>query len=128
MTRERILAALFLIAGLINFVPLAGVLGDATLSAAYGIEIASNELSLLLRHRAVLFGIIGGLLLCAAARPALRTTAGICGMTSMIGFALLYSLTGAANEELAGVLRIDLIGIAVLGIAMTLNVKEKAAP
>lgn len=128
MTKNRIIAALFLIAGLINFVPLAGVLGNATLAAAYGIEVTSNELSLLLRHRAVLFGIIGGFLLFAGARPTLRTTAGICGMISMVGFALLYMLTGAASEELSGVLRIDLIGIAVLGIAMILSAKEKAAP
>ena len=128
MTKDRVIAALFLIAGLINFVPLAGGLGDAALAAAYGIEIASNELSLLLRHRAVLFGIIGGLLLCAAFRPSLRATAGISGMISMVSFALLYMLTGAANKELAGVLRIDVVGIAVLGIAMILNAKEKAAP
>lgn len=105
---------LFLIAGLINFAPLAGVLGDPMISAAYGVDVSSPEISLLLRHRAVLFGIVGGLLLVAAFRPALRATATTCGLASMVSFAVLYAFIQPSANELAGVFRIDLVGIGVL--------------
>lgn len=121
MTHQRVITGLFLIAGLINFVPLAGVMGNSLLVSAYGIEVASADLSLLLRHRAVLFGIVGGLLLVAAFRPALRVTASICGLVSMISFAVLYAMVGPQAQELGGVLRADLIGIVVLCAAVALD-------
>lgn len=125
MTLQRMITGLFLITGIINFVPLAGVTGDALLQSSYGIEIASSELSLLLRHRAVLFGIVGGLLLTAAFKPRLRTTASICGMVSMASFAVLYLLTGPGAPELAGVFRADIVGIAVLATAWFLNARSQ---
>lgn len=112
---SKLVAGLFLIAGLINFVPLAGVFGDQIIASAYGIDVASAELSLLLRHRAILFGIVGGLLLVAAFRPPLRPTATVCGFVSMVSFAGLYLFIGPATDELAGVFRFDLVGIAALG-------------
>lgn len=128
MTLQRVITGLFLIAGLINFVPLAGVMGNTLLESAYGIEVASADLSLLLRHRAVLFGIVGGLLLVSAFKPALRVTAGVCGMISMTSFILLYFLAGPINPELAGVMRADLAGIAALALGIALSAKERAAP
>ncbi len=128
MTLQRVITGLFLVAGLINFVPLAGVMGNTLLESAYGIDVASADLSLLLRHRAVLFGIVGGLLLVSAFKPSLRVTAGVCGMISMVSFVLLYFLTDVANPELAGVLRADLVGIAALALGIVLSAKERAAP
>lgn len=118
---SRLVTGLFLIAGLINFLPLAGVLGDQIIASAYGIDVASAELSLLLRHRAVLFGIVGGLLLVAAFRPALRPTATICGFASMVSFAGLYLFIGPKADELASVFRFDLVGIAALGIGWLMH-------
>ena len=123
MTLQRVITGLFLIAGLINFVPLAGVTGDALLQSSYGIEIASPDLSLLLRHRAVLFGIVGGLLLVAAFKPSLRTVASVCGMISMASFAILYGTIGPEAPQLKGVLRADIVGIVVLGAAIFLNLR-----
>lgn len=126
--KELGVKGLLLMAGLINFVPLAGVTGDALLQSSYGIEIASPELSLLLRHRAVLFGIVGGLLLVAAFKPAMRSVASVCGMVSMVSFAALYGIIGPQAPQLAGVLRADIVGIAALAVAIGLSAKGKAAP
>lgn len=121
MTRYFV-TILFLIVGLINFAPLAGVLGNQTLASAYAVEIATPDMSLLLRHRAVLFGIVGGLLLVAAFRPSLRPVAAICGFVSMVSFAALYLLTGVeGNARLAQVLWIDVVAILLLVAAMALN-------
>ncbi len=44
----------FLVTGVINFIPLVGVLSKARLETLYGLSIESNELTILLKHRAVL--------------------------------------------------------------------------
>jgi len=72
---RRIAKALFIAAGLINFVPAIGVLGAERLGALYGIEFAGADLLLLMRHRALLLGLVGALLIVSAIRPRLRLIA-----------------------------------------------------
>ncbi len=121
MNKEVFAKILFLIAGLINFAPVAGILGDSLLTSAYAIDVASTDLSLLLRHRAVLFGIVGGLLLVAAFRPALRPVASVCGFVSMISFAALYLTGEHDNAKLDQVFWFDVVGIVSLAAAMLLH-------
>lgn len=103
-----------LIAGVINFLPAAGVISAERMQAAYGIGIADPNLAILLRHRAVLFGIVGGLLLVAAFHPPLRAAAYVAGFVSMLSFVVIVWLVGGANAELRRVLVIDWVGIAAL--------------
>jgi hypothetical protein len=63
----RVLSVCLFVVGVIHLLPLAGVLGASRLSALYGIAVAEPNLERLLRHRAVLFGVLGGL--CIAASP-----------------------------------------------------------
>lgn len=79
------------------------------LTQLYGIQIDSAELSLLLRHRAVLFGMVGSLLLAAAFLPRLRTQAGFAGLLSMVSSILLFVLTGAGSASLPRVALIDAV-------------------
>ena len=114
--------ALFFIVGLINFTPLTGVLGQAKLQALYGINTASPDLLLLLQHRAILFGIVGGMLLLASIRRSFRITAAIAGGISMVGFLLLAKLgdpsLGAINAQLTRVFTIDVVAIILLTLAV----------
>lgn len=66
----RVLSVCLLVVGVIHLLPLAGVVGASRLSALYGIAVAEPNLELLLRHRAVLFGVLGGLCIAAAFQPA----------------------------------------------------------
>jgi hypothetical protein len=80
---------LFVLVGLVNFVPIVGVLGAERLEAVYGVPITHHDLLLLLRHRSVLFGLLGGLLIFAAFRPQWRPLATVAGLVSMITYLLL---------------------------------------
>jgi hypothetical protein len=84
----RIVAALLAVAGLIHLLPLPGLLGADWLARLYGVT-PDDGVVLLLRHRALLFGLLGGLLLAAALRPPLRTTALVGGLVSTAGFLVL---------------------------------------
>jgi hypothetical protein len=47
---------------IINMAPLVGVLGSNSLDKLYGTQIHDKNVLLMLRHRAVLFGIVGSIL------------------------------------------------------------------
>jgi hypothetical protein len=54
---------LLVLVGLVNLMPAVGILGSARLEALYGLPLAGDDLLLLMRHRAALFGVLGALLM-----------------------------------------------------------------
>ena len=99
------------IVGLINFIPVIGVLGAGNIQAAYGISLTSEELMILMRHRALLFGIIGGFILYAAFVRAYQLVAMTMAAISMIGFVVLVYTSGDYNGQISRVMTIDIVGI-----------------
>lgn len=59
-------SGLLALVGLINLVPVVGALSSDGIATAYGVAVEGPDLTLLLRHRAVLFGIVGGLAMVGA--------------------------------------------------------------
>ncbi len=119
--KHRIITGLYLIVGLINFAPLMGVLGASKLNELYGITELSADMLLLMQHRAVLFGIIGGFILLAAFKPHYRPAASIMGMISMVSFIILSHLSGPVSKQLAKVYWIDIAAIILLVIALLIG-------
>ncbi len=120
------IAALLILAGAINLAPLVGVLGAERLRSLYGIEAASPELAILLRHRALLFGVVGGLLVAAAFRSELRVAAIAAGGASMLGFIAIARLEGGARGPLARVVAADWLGTAALFLAAMLELAARS--
>jgi hypothetical protein len=112
MTRVARIA--FVAVGLLNLYPAIGAVGAPLLDSLYGIGPLSAELELLLRHRAVMLGIVGGLLIAAAWRPPLRPAAVAAGVTSMLAFMALAPPPDALGAALARVYWADAIGTGVL--------------
>jgi hypothetical protein len=106
-------------AGLIHLLPLAGVLGADKLAALYGIPIAGPDLAILMRHRAVLFGLIGVFCLAAAFHEPLRWAALLMALASVLAFLALAWGTGGYNGAIARVVTADVIAAVLLlaGIA-----------
>ena len=69
---RHLVTAALLIVGVIHLLPLAGVLGAERLNQLYGIDASEPNLAVLMRHRAVLFGLLGGFFVLAAFRQALQ--------------------------------------------------------
>ena len=123
--KQHLITGLYLIVGLINFAPLMGVLGQDQLSALYQIPEQSKDMLLLLQHRAVLFGIIGGFIMLSAFQPKHRLAASIMGLISMLSFILLYHLLEPLNSSLTKVYWIDVIASGMLIVAVILGAQEK---
>lgn len=103
------------IAGVINFIPSALAVVPGKISIAYGIQIPDSNYELLLRHRAILFGIVGGMMIYSALTKKYYSVSVVMGLVSMISFLILSQLiSGDINPELQKVKTIDIIGIVIL--------------
>ena len=79
-------AALFLIAGVILLLPVTGVAGAGRLTKLYGLPFVEPNLVILMRQRAVPFGLVGGLVSAAAFRQAWQPLALGAGLVNIISF------------------------------------------
>ncbi len=118
---RHFVSALFVLAGLIKVTPLIGVLGVERLRSLYQISFEGTDLLLLMRHRAVLFGVVGGLLLVAAFRPALRVLAATVGLVSVVSFLLLAMPLHELNAALQRVFWADVVAGTALVVALWLG-------
>lgn len=90
------------------------------LMALYGIPVQEPNLAVLLRHRAVLFGLLAAFLAFAAIHPPLHRLALVAGWVSVVSFLVLAHLEGPVNAALTTVVRADALalGLPVLGTAV----------
>jgi hypothetical protein len=112
---------LFVLVGLVNFVPIVGVLGAAKLEAVYGVPITHEDLLLLLRHRSVLFGLLGGLLIFAAFRVQWRALATVAGLVSMGAYLMLAWPLAAHGAAIQKVFWADAIAVVLLVVGYLIS-------
>ena len=112
--------------GLINFVPVLGVISAARMEQAYEVQLPSRDLQILMRHRALLFGALGGFVLYSVFFPVYQTVALVLAGISMIGFVIVAALVGEYNQRIYKVIMVDLVGIAALLVAVVIGQIEGA--
>jgi hypothetical protein len=123
----HLVAVLFVAVAIVNLLPVTGVLSAARLSAGYGIPVEGADLAVLLRHRALLFAVVGGLLAAAAVLPGWRGAATAAGLFAMLSFTLLVWTTPGANAQLITIARIDAVASAALIVAYVLHLRSSGA-
>jgi hypothetical protein len=112
---DKAVSILLFVVGVINFLPVLGVVSAARLSQAYAVELDSNDLVILLRHRALLFGIVGGFILYSVFVPGSQTPARV------------MAAVGDYNASLHKVMLVDVVGILCLAGAALLKYFSGAA-
>ena len=115
---RHLVSAMLVVVGVIHLLPLSGVLGSERLAALYGLPFDETNLAILMRHRAVLFGLLGLFLCFAAFRPAWQTIAFVAGFISVVSFLWLAWAVGGYNASLARVVVADVVALACLVIGM----------
>jgi len=120
---QKIISIMLVIVGIIHLLPVVGVLGGERLSSLYGLALQEPNIAILMRHRAVLFGLLGMLLLYAAFNPVYYYLALIGGFTSVVSFLALVWSEGTYNEALQRVVVADIVALIALLLAAVLVIK-----
>ena len=125
---KYVLPGALVVAALVNLAPIVGVISTKTLVALYGVNLESPDLVILMRHRAILFGLVGSFILLSVFRPALRPLAITAALASMLSFIALALLVGDYSQKIANLIAGDLVAsvilIAALGITSVGKRKE----
>jgi hypothetical protein len=111
---RQLWTALVLVAAAINLAPVLGALAPERMATLYDVDLGDPNLQILMRHRAVLFGLVGGLLAVAAFHPPLRTVGYVVGFSSMLSFLLVAWVVGGYGAGIRRVALLDAVGIAAL--------------
>lgn len=125
MNYEYLISALLLVAAVINLAPVAGARSAAALEELYGVRLQDPNLVILLRHRAVLFGLVGGLMLYAVFDPALRSVAYVFGYASMVTYLIIVKQQPSPNSNMNKIFMADVIGLICLSLALALELSTR---
>lgn len=109
---KHLITACLMLVGVIHLLPLAGVLGAERLASLYGLPFNEANITILMRHRAVLFGLLGAFFLWAAFVPDLQAMAFIAGYVSVVSFLWLAWSQGGHNAAIQRVVIAD--GVALI--------------
>lgn len=125
---KYLVAISLILVGIIHLLPLSGVLSAEKLMALYGIAFDEPNLEILMRHRAVLFGVLGGFLTLAAFKPIFQFAALLAGSISVVSFLYLAWAVGSYNEHIGRVFLADVmaLGFLVIGFFAYLVLQQKA--
>lgn len=115
---HRMVSAMLIVVAIIHLLPLSGVLGADRLEALYGVALDDPNLIILMRHRAVLFGLLGAGLLIAAARPALHGAALVAAAVSVASFLALAALAERYDAAIGRVVAADIVAAVAIGIGV----------
>lgn len=122
---NKIVSGMLSIVGIINLLPLV-VFFDATKTAKlYGFPIEGESLTILMRHRAVLLGIVGFALIAAAFKPEYRVLAITLALVSKFAFIFLTFTASNYTPEVRQVALIDVGAIILLIAALGIHFYAK---
>jgi hypothetical protein len=93
------------------------VVSAASVSSLYGIAVQDSNLEILMRHRAVLFGLLAAFLAYAAFHRHLHSLALIAAAVSVVAFLALAISVRNYNSALSTVVKADILALALLVIA-----------
>ena len=114
---SNLISAALVVAGVIHLLPVTGALGAERLAALYDVDVGEPNLLILMRHRAVLFGIVGGVLVAAAFVPAWQGLALVVGWVSVLAFLALALTTAGYNARIKRVVVADVVALVCLLVA-----------
>jgi hypothetical protein len=119
---DKAITGILIILGLLHLLPVVGVVGPDKLAAMYGVTLRDPNLVILMRHRAILFGLLGAFVVYAAFVPAVQPLAFVAVGVSMVTFVLIAYSVGSYNEAIKKVALSDVMGSVLLLVAVGLYV------
>lgn len=115
---------LFALLAAINLLPSLVAFAPSKISKLYGIDITDPALITLLHHRAVMLGIVGGVLAAAIFMPSIRWVALCAGTVSMMSFIVIAAMNNELGGSLSRIALVDAIGIPIILTLIWLMLKK----
>ena len=109
-----LVSAMLVIVAIIHLLPLSGVVGSERLASLYGLSFDEPNIAILMRHRAVLFGLLGLFMLFAAFAPRFQLAAFVIGFVSVVSFLWLASSVGGYNAAVGRIVTADIVALVCL--------------
>jgi hypothetical protein len=125
---KYVVSLALLVVGVIHLLPLSGVAGSERLAALYGLSFDDPNLAILMRHRAVLFGLLGAFMVAAAFVPVLQPAAYAFGFVSVLSFLWLARAAGSYNDAIGRVVAADVVALACLVLGAVVAVWTRSKP
>lgn len=113
-----VVSAMLLVVAVIHLLPVSGVLGAEQLARLYGLSFSEPNLAILMRHRALLFGMLGVLFVIAAFVPALQVLAFTAAFISVGSFLLIAWRVGGYNAQISRVIAADVVAAICLVVGV----------
>lgn len=112
-----VIAVSFCVVAMIHLLPIVGVVGAEKLNVLCGLSISDPGIELLMRLRAVLFGILGLLFGATALVPALTVTALLAGLASVVSFFVLAQMMPDYGDGIRKIVIAGSVALAALAFA-----------
>ena len=116
-----------MVAAVIHLLPGLGVVGGGVLERAYGVEVGDPTMELLLRHRAILFAILGTGFAIAAFRREWQSVAIVAALVSMLSFIALALTTPGRTPQIGRLALVDAVVSVLLVVAVALRARSRTA-
>ncbi len=123
--RAAAVVTILLVVGVLHVLPCVALIAPDRLLTLYGVTRLDDDLLVLLRHRAVLLGLLGLFLLGAIPRPDWRRPALGGALLSTVVFVLL-ALTVPTSVEIGRVATIDLVALPLIVVGLLLSRRPTA--
>jgi hypothetical protein len=111
---RHVVSAMLVVVAIIHLLPLPGLFGNKRLAVLYGLSFDEPNLAILMRHRAVLFGLLGLYFRVAAFRPEWQAIAFAGGFASVLSFLYLAWSVGGYNTRVGRVVAADILALVCL--------------
>ncbi len=118
--KSKLITGLLLVVAVIHLIPVSGVIGTAQLNKLYGLAINGSDLEILMRHRAVMFGILGTFFAFAAFKPRYQPLAFLMAFATISSFLFLAYQVGGYQAAINKVVLADWVAGACLVVAVVL--------
>lgn len=122
---HRIVALILIAVGLLHLYPAVGVFGPDRLQALYDIGSSDADTLLLLRHRAVLFALLGVAMIAGGVHSPWRWPALCAGLVSTLSFVLLAFPLSDNSAAVTRVFWSDVVASAALILAVLLALRYR---
>jgi hypothetical protein len=109
------------IAALIHLAPIVGLVSVSRMETLYGVSLSDPTMALLMRHRALLFGILGAVMGIAAVYTPWQTLAITIGLVSTVAFLILAGKLSSQPAVIRKVCLIDWVALVCLLLAAGLR-------